>query len=84
MAEAASFSSSASSPDSSACGVESGLARGASEEQWRQKLTPEQFKVARQGGTERAFSGAYWNHKATGMYRCVCCDSELFSSATKF
>jgi peptide-methionine (R)-S-oxide reductase len=68
----------------SACGIASGLARGASEEQWRQKLTPEQFRVARQGGTERAFTGAYWKSKDAGMYHCVCCGSELFSSATKF
>ena len=68
----------------SACGVESGLARGADEEVWRQKLTPEQFRITRQGGTERAFTGAYWNHKGTGIYRCVCCGTELFSSATKF
>jgi peptide-methionine (R)-S-oxide reductase len=71
-------------PQSSACGLDSGLARGASEEQWRQKLTPEQFRVARQGGTERAFTGAYWNNKASGMYHCICCGAELFSSATKF
>ena len=48
------------------------------------KLTPEQFRITRQGGTERAFTGAYWNHKGTGIYRCVCCGTELFSSATKF
>ncbi len=68
----------------SACGVESGLARGAEEEVWRQKLTPEQFRITRQGGTERAFTGEYWNHKATGIYKCVCCGTELFSSAAKF
>jgi peptide-methionine (R)-S-oxide reductase len=68
----------------SACGVPSGLARGLDQEAWRERLTPEQFAVARQGGTERAFTGAYWNHKAHGMYRCVCCGAELFSSATKF
>ena len=55
-----------------------------SPEEWKQRLTPEQFQVARQGGTERAFTGAYWNHKADGMYHCVCCDAELFSSRTKF
>ena len=69
---------------SSACGIASGLARGASEEQWRQKLTPEQFRVARQGGTERAFTGAYWKSKDSGMYHCICCGAELFSSAAKF
>ena len=74
----------ASSPDPSACGLDSGLARGAAEEQWRQKLTPDQFRIARQGGTERAFTGAYWTHKDTGMYHCICCDAELYSSATKF
>ncbi|NDC14492.1 MAG: peptide-methionine (R)-S-oxide reductase [Synechococcaceae bacterium WB9_2_170] len=68
----------------SACGVESGLARGVAEEVWRERLTPEQFQIARQGGTERAFTGAYWNHKASGMYHCICCDQPLFSSTTKF
>jgi len=44
-----------------------------SESEWREKLTPEQFHVARQHGTERAFSHAYYNDKRDGMYRCVCC-----------
>ena len=55
-----------------------------SDEQWRAKLTAEQYAVARKGGTERAFTGIYWDNKASGMYRCVCCDNELFSSDTKF
>jgi peptide-methionine (R)-S-oxide reductase len=68
----------------SACGLDSGLSRDAREEVWRQKLTPEQFRITRQGGTERAFTGQYWDHKATGTYHCVCCGAALFSSATKF
>ncbi|TVS07550.1 MAG: peptide-methionine (R)-S-oxide reductase [Cyanobium sp. PLM2.Bin73] len=67
-----------------ACGLDSGLSRDAGEEVWRQKLTPEQFRITRQGGTERAFTGQYWNHKVTGTYHCVCCGTPLFSSATKF
>ena len=55
-----------------------------SAEEWKQSLTPEQFQVARCGGTERAFTGAYWNNKATGKYHCVCCGAPLFSSETKF
>ncbi|CAI8154170.1 MAG: Peptide methionine sulfoxide reductase MsrB [Synechococcus sp. CC9902] len=55
-----------------------------STEEWMQSLTPEQYQVARCGGTERAFTGAYWNNKKTGMYHCICCDVPLFSSATKF
>ena len=55
-----------------------------SAEEWKQSLTPEQFQVARCGGTERAFTGAYWNNKATGTYHCVCCGAPLFSSETKF
>ena len=70
--------------EGSACGLPSGLERGLDEEAWRQRLTPEQFRITRQGGTERAFSGAYWNHKGQGKYHCLCCDAALFSSATKF
>lgn len=54
------------------------------DEEWRRQLTPEQYKVTRQKGTERAFSGQYHDHKGKGTYRCVCCGGELFSSATKF
>lgn len=50
----------------------------------RQRLTPEQFQVTQQGGTERAFSGAYWNSKDPGIYRCIVCGTELFRSDTKF
>ncbi|AII44461.1 methionine sulfoxide reductase B [Synechococcus sp. KORDI-100] len=55
-----------------------------SSEEWKASLTPEQFQVTRCGGTERAFTGAFWNNKATGIYHCVCCGSPLFSSETKF
>lgn len=52
--------------------------------EWQEVLTEEQFYVTRQAGTERAFSGKYWNHKEKGFYACVCCDSELFRSDAKF
>lgn len=52
--------------------------------EWQQELTPEQFRVARQKGTERAFTGAYYDHHEAGMYACVCCGQELFSSQHKF
>ena len=55
-----------------------------SDEQWREELTPEQYEVTRRGGTERAFTGPYVNEKGTGMYKCVGCGTELFSSGTKF
>jgi peptide-methionine (R)-S-oxide reductase len=55
-----------------------------SDEQWRQDLTPEQFTVCRQKGTERAFTGAYWDHHETGTYRCVACGNPLFPSDAKF
>ncbi len=54
------------------------------EAEWRAQLTPEQFNVTRQAGTERAFTGQYWDLHAKGMFRCVCCQNALFSSATKF
>lgn len=55
-----------------------------SEEEWRQQLTPEQFTVCRLKGTERAFTGKYWNHHDAGVYRCVACGTEVFSSDAKF
>ena len=55
-----------------------------SEEEWRRELTPEQFAVCRQKGTERAFSGVHWNNHDTGTYRCVACGNPLFSSDAKF
>ena len=54
------------------------------ETEWKQQLTPEQYQVTRQKGTEAAFAGRYWNAKAKGIYQCVCCGSDLFSSDTKF
>ena len=52
--------------------------------EWQQQLTPEQYYVTRQKGTERAFTGEYNNAKGKGVYRCICCGVELFSSETKF
>jgi peptide-methionine (R)-S-oxide reductase len=51
---------------------------------WRDKLTPEQYHVAREKGTERAFTGKYWNNKKEGIYKCVCCGEPLFDSSTKY
>jgi peptide-methionine (R)-S-oxide reductase len=54
------------------------------EEQWREGLTPEQYQVLRQKGTERPFSGAYWDVKADGVYHCAACNAPLFTSDTKY
>jgi len=51
---------------------------------WKQKLTKEEYEVCRLKGTEYPFTGKYWNHKEDGTYRCICCDSVLFDSKTKF
>ena len=55
-----------------------------SEDEWREQLTPQQYRVAREGGTERAFTGEYWDNKRQGIYRCVACGEPLFSSDTKY
>lgn len=55
-----------------------------SDDEWRERLTPEQYEITRRKGTERAFTGAYWNCHEEGVYRCVCCGAELFTSAAKF
>jgi peptide-methionine (R)-S-oxide reductase len=58
--------------------------RSITESEWKKRLTKEQFSIARQKGTERAFTGEYWNTKTAGTYTCVCCNTPLFSSNTKF
>jgi peptide-methionine (R)-S-oxide reductase len=54
------------------------------DEEWREKLTPEQYRIMREKGTERAFTGEYWDHKEEGVYRCASCGAPLFSSETKY
>ena len=54
------------------------------DEEWKKQLTPQQFEVARKKGTERSFTGEYWNNHDKGIYKCVCCGTDLFSSETKF
>ena len=54
-----------------------------SDAEWRKRLTPEQYRVLREKGTERAFTGKYWDSKKEGMYVCVACGNELFSSETE-
>ena len=54
------------------------------EEEWREQLTPEQYRITREHGTERAFTGKYWDNKEQGVFRCVACGTPLFSSETKY
>ena len=54
------------------------------DQEWKKELTPEQFSICRDKGTERAFTGQYWDSHEQGIYRCACCDNELFTSETKF
>jgi peptide-methionine (R)-S-oxide reductase len=55
-----------------------------SEDEWREELTPEQFRILREKGTERAFTGEYTDNKASGVYRCAACGEEVFSSDAKY
>ena len=55
-----------------------------SDAEWREALTPEQYRVARQKGTERAFTGKFWDDKTPGVYRCICCGETLFESDVKY
>jgi peptide-methionine (R)-S-oxide reductase len=54
------------------------------EEEWKEQLTPEQYYVTREKGTEQAFTGQYWNSKSDGIYQCVCCGQPLFDGKTKY
>lgn len=54
------------------------------DQEWKERLTPEEYRITRKKGTERAFTGRYWDSKTPGIYRCVCCGAPLFSSETKY
>jgi len=55
-----------------------------SKQDWQESLSEEEYQITREGGTERPFTGAYYDHEEDGLYRCVCCEAPLFDSATKF
>ncbi|VFQ64366.1 unnamed protein product [Cuscuta campestris] len=78
-----SSSSSSSKPDSDQV-VNKKDFNSLSVEEWKKRLTAQQFYVTRKKGTERAFTGDYWNTKTPGTYHCICCDTPLFESSTKF
>jgi len=61
-----------------------GKAAGKTDAEWQAQLTPEQYRIARKKGTERAFTGEYWDTHTPGTYVCVCCGEPLFESGTKF
>lgn len=54
------------------------------DDEWRAKMSPEQYHITREKGTERAFTGKYWDHHEKGVYKCACCGAELFSSDAKY
>jgi peptide-methionine (R)-S-oxide reductase len=64
--------------------METDMSKGYDDIDWKGKLTLEQYRIAREGGTEPAFSGEYWDTKTPGTYRCVCCGKPLFSSRDKY
>lgn len=72
------------SPDQPEATPDPGATVEKSDAEWRASLTPEEYEVTRRRGTERPFSGVYWNFEEPGVYRCVCCGAELFDSGTKF
>ncbi len=64
--------------------IEQGARLPETEDEWKKKLTPEEYQILREKGTEPAFSGEYWDEKSAGVYKCAGCGQELFDSDTKF